>query len=131
MPVLPPELALSFQSQKDRSSAQYCLVTREHTLKAIEALVAKPAGGWSASERAAFPHMTNGVPDPPHQRVGRWAFLFAEELAEVHRLVAGPHPLSDIELQEALYLAGRLLATVTGLPLDQVDDFRLARNANR
>jgi hypothetical protein len=43
----------------------------------------------------------------------------------VHRLVERG-ALSDIELRQALYLAGRLLATVTGLPVDQVDQFDLA-----
>lgn len=131
MPVLPPELTRTFQGQDDRAGARLRLAERHRTLNAIEALAAKPISGWSASERAAFPPMTNGVLDPPHQRVVRWASLFAEELAEVHRLVAGPVPLSDIELQEALYLAGRLLATVTGLPLDQVDDFALAQRDHR
>lgn len=94
-------------------------------LKAIEALASKPEAEWSSSERAAFPSATNGIPDPPHQRVARWVSLFAEELAEVHRLVAGPRPLSDIEIQETLYLAARLLATVTDRPIEHVDDFKV------
>lgn len=58
--------------------------------------------------------------------MSRWASLFAEELAEVHRLAASQQPLSDMELQEALYLAGRLLSTVTDWPIDRVDDFTVA-----
>lgn len=125
MPLLPPELARPFNGQEERSDARHRLVERDLTLKGIETLATKPAGHWSAPEGAVFPDTTNGVADPPHQRVARWASLFAEELAAVHRLVATSRPLSDLELQEALYLAGRLLATVTGLPINQVDDFRL------
>lgn len=124
MPLLPPELARPLQSEEERKAARHRLAERDRTLRTIETLATKPAGDWSASERAAFPDTTNGVPDPPHQRVARWVSLFAEELAEVHHLAEGRRALSDIELQEVLYLAGRLLATVTGLPLDQVDDFR-------
>ncbi|MGH9126783.1 MAG: hypothetical protein ACRDZ8_18940, partial [Acidimicrobiales bacterium] len=76
-------------------------------------------------ELAAFPSMTNGVADPPPLRLARWASLFGEELAEVHRLAGGSTPLSDIELQEVLYLAGRLLSTLADRSLNRVDDFRL------
>jgi hypothetical protein len=94
-------------------------------LRVIEELANKPAAAWSASELSAFPNTTNGVSDPPHQRVSRWTNLFAEELAEVHRLVGGARPLSDIELHETLYLAARLLATVTDWPLADVDNFKM------
>lgn len=129
MPLLPPELAQTFQNQQDRATARQRLAERDRTLKTIEKLSRQPASDWTTSERAAFPDTTNGVVDPPHQRVARWASLFAEELTEVHQLVEGPRPLSDLELQEALYLTGRLLATVTGLPIKQVDNFRLPLNS--
>jgi hypothetical protein len=87
--------------------------------------VNRPDEAWSSSDLAAFPHSTNGVADPPKQRVSRWAHLFADELAEVHRLVTGTRQLSDIELQETLYLAGRLLATVSDWPIEKIDNFRI------
>ncbi|MDA8047722.1 MAG: hypothetical protein M0Z30_21235 [Actinomycetota bacterium] len=31
----------------------------------------------------------------------------------------------DVELQESLYLAALLLSTVTGRPIDEVDDFQI------
>jgi hypothetical protein len=52
------------------------------------------------------------------------ASIFADELGEVHRLV-DRGALSDLELRQALYLAGRLLATVTDLRLNDVDRFAL------
>lgn len=126
MPLLPPELAHPFHSPAQRAAARDLLVRRDGTLRFIETLASKPATAWSPAELAAFPNVTNGVADPPPQRVSRWASLFAEELAEVHRLAAGKAPLSDMELQEALYLAGRLLSTVTDWPIDRVDDFTVA-----
>ena len=123
MPLLPPELAHPFHSHAQRAAARDRLVHRDGTLQLVEALASKPATAWSLAEKAAFPSMTNGVADPPPQRVARWASLFAEELAEVHRLAASKQPLSDMELQEVLYLAGRLLSTVTDWPIDRIDDF--------
>lgn len=124
MPLLPPELARPFRSETERGAAQRLLVQRDRILRAIEELANKPASAWSRSELTAFPHVTNGVPDPPPQRVSRWASIFAEELTEVHRLVSRQR-LSDVELQETLYLAGRLLATVTDLSIDEVEQFTL------
>jgi len=125
MPLLPPELTRPFQNQQERATARQRLAERDRTLKTIETLAHEPASDWSTSQFAAFPNSTNGVIDPPKQRLARWASLFADELTEVHELVAGGRLLSDLELQEALYLAGRLLATVSGLPIKQVDDFQL------
>lgn len=126
MPLLPPELAHPFPSQAQRAAARDRLVRRDSALRLIEALASKPATAWSPAEQAAFPSVTNGVADPPPQRVSRWASLFAEELAEVHRLAARQQPMSDMELQEVLFLAGRLLSTVTDWPIDRIDDFSVA-----
>ena len=125
MPLLPPELAHPLQDQDERAAARHRLSERDSTLQAIEALARRPASAWTSRERAAFPGSTNGVVEPPEQRLSRWASLFAEELTEIHRVAAVSRPLSDLELQEALYLAGRLLSTVTGLPINDVDGFRL------
>jgi hypothetical protein len=94
-------------------------------LRGLEQLARKPAVLWSPSELARFPKRTNRVADQPFVRLPRWASIFADELGEVHRLVEGG-ALSDVELRQALYLGGRLLATVTGLRLDDVDRFSLS-----
>lgn len=125
MPLLPPELAQPFQDEHERAGARRRLVERDTTLRAIEILASKAANDWTSFEDSAFPSITNGVADPPPHRVARWASLFAEELTEVHQIVEGARVLSDLELQEALYLAGRLLATVTGLSINDVDNFQL------
>jgi hypothetical protein len=125
VPLVPPELARPFRSHAESAQARQRLEERHRTLKLIEALAGKPDQAWTHAERAAFPSVTDGISDPPPQRVSRWASLFAEELAEVHRLATSRRPLSDIEIQEALYLAGRLLATVTDRPIDVIDDFQI------
>jgi hypothetical protein len=125
VPLLPPELTRPFPSDTERLSARRLVAQRDRTLQTIEELSNRPDSQWSSSELAAFPHTTNGVADPPKQRVARWANLFAEELAEVHRLVVGNRQLSDLELQETLYLAGRLLATVSDWSLDEIDNFTI------
>jgi hypothetical protein len=123
VPLLPPELTEPFRTDAERVKARVLIVQRNRLLQAIEELSDKPVSEWTPTELAAFPSTTNGVTDPAYQRVRRWASLFSEELTEVHRLVNGARPLSDIELQETLYLAGRLLATVTDWPIESVDEF--------
>jgi hypothetical protein len=123
--ALPGEVVRPYPSSAERDAARDQLRRRDATLLRIEALAEKPARAWSAAQRGAFPRETNRVAEPPRRRVARWASLFRDELAEVHRLAGGQRPLSDVELQEVLYLAGRLLSTVTDWPIDRVDDFKL------
>ncbi|HTT89544.1 MAG TPA: hypothetical protein VMF65_08300 [Acidimicrobiales bacterium] len=125
MSLLPPELDRPFSSHAERVAAREQLARRDATLRLIEALAAKPEPEWSPAELSAFPHTTNGVEDPAPRRTRRWSSLFAEEIAEVHRLGGSRRPLSDVELREALYLAGRLLSTVTDLPIAIVDEFKV------
>lgn len=125
MPLLPPELARPFRTRAERDAARDRLRQRDRILRYIETLGQKPEVDWTSRERDAFPNMTNGISDPPPRRVARWATLFAEELAEIHKLATLPRPLSDIELQEAVYLAGRLLSTVTERSIAEVDSFTI------
>jgi hypothetical protein len=125
VPLLPPELARPFHSQAERAAARTRMERRDQMLRSIEALANQQPAAWTSLQLAAFPDTINGVADPPPQRVARWASLFAEEIAEVHRIVSTRRLLSDIELQETIYLAGRLLATVTGWSIETVDDFRV------
>lgn len=124
MPLVPSELTRSFSSPAERADSLRQLQARARTLGLIEVLAKKRDEDWTAADRAAFRSLTKGIADPPQHRVTRWASLFAEELAEIHRLAAG-RPLSDVELREALYLAGRLLAIVTDRSIDAVDEFQI------
>ena len=126
VPLLPPELAHPLRNPAQRAEARPPCSKRRHF--AIDRGTRDQAGYGMVARRASR------LPDRDQRssrsaataRVSRWASLFAEELAEVHRLAAGKAPLSDMELQEVLYLAGRLLSTVTDWPIDRVDDFTVA-----
>jgi hypothetical protein len=120
LPLLPPDLTQPFPNETERTKARNLLGQRDHALRALEELARKPAAQWSRTELASLPQTTNGVPDPPPARLARWATIFSDELGEVHR-TANRRLLSDIELRQALYLAGRLLATVTGRSIDDTD----------
>ena len=122
---MPPELTQPFHTEAERAGGRSLLAQRDRVLQAFRHLAQKPAGLWSPAELARFPKGANGEQGLPFVRLPRWASVFADELREVHRLVERG-ALSDIELRQALYLAGRLLATVTGLPVDQLDQFDLA-----
>lgn len=121
MTLLPPDLAVPFSGADERRRAQQQLNDRAAKLLAMESLAATPQAGWSQEQLDFFPPNLNGIPDPPPGRLRRWASLFAEELTMFHELVQRSAPLSDLELREAVYLAGRLLAPVLGVHLDEVD----------
>lgn len=126
MPLLPPNLERPFSDGTERAAAHKLLRCRDALLKAIETLARVPVDQWSSDQYTAFPHSTNGVPDPPPERLARWANIFGDELQEVHELAVRQR-LDDAELRRALYFSGRLLATVTDLPIDMVDGFDLPR----
>jgi hypothetical protein len=121
VPLFPPDLVQPFQSAAQRRDARELLEARARTLRSIEELAAKPATEWTESELAWFPHSVNGIPDPPPTRLIRWVSLFSEELEEVHRLAERPLLLGDVELRQALFLAARLLATVTDRAVADID----------
>ena len=123
MPLLAPDLAKPFPNDPERDTARRLLEQRDHLLAKIQQLARTPANQWPPADIDRFPTTTNGVPDPPPARLARWATIFADELTTIHTVARG-RPLSDIELRQALYLAGRLLATVTGRPLNNVDHFQ-------
>jgi hypothetical protein len=60
------------------------------------------------------------------QRAARWRSLFADEIAHLERAVTlassegSAARVSDTDLRSAVYLAGRLLATLYGQPLEHV-----------
>jgi plasmid maintenance system killer protein len=81
--------------------------------------------GIVPAKQSSSPSVTNGVADPPPQRVSRWSSLFTEELVEMHRMAASQQPMSDTEPQQILYLAGRLLSTVTYWPNDRIETLKV------
>jgi hypothetical protein len=99
-------------------------VKRDNLLRSIEAAAQKPLSDWSPSELAIFPPMTNGMREDPSEKVKQWRSLFAEELREVHRL-ASMAAVSDIELKQGLFMAGRILMIVTGKAANEIDNITI------
>jgi hypothetical protein len=124
MTLLPPNFAEPYSSFSEREQARQRLVKRDKLLRSIEAVAHKPLSQWSPSELASFPPMTNGMREDPIEKLNRWRTLFAEELREVHRL-ASMTAVSDIELKQGLFMAGRLLITVTGRAADELDNITI------
>jgi hypothetical protein len=81
-----------------------------------------PRNGAVDSLRAA-PPITS---ETASQRLNRWRDVFADELSDLERAVSaasrlgGLGGLADIDLRTAVYLAGRLLATLYGVPASQI-----------
>ncbi len=121
MKSMPPDLAIPFSGPDERLRARQTLIERAAKLAALESLASTPAHQWTEEQRGFFRPDLNGFPDPPPDRLERWVAVFGDELSMFDDIVQRSAPLSDIELREAVYLAGRLLAPVLGVHLDEVD----------
>lgn len=126
MSLMPPDIAQPIQTEADRVAMRNLLGQRDRKLRSIEKLAHTRAAQWTPDEIVLFPNTIAEEPNPPYSRLERWAAVFAEELEEVHRLAV--RPLSDIELRQTLYLTGRLIATVSGRAIGDVDNFDIEIN---
>ena len=126
MPLTPPELARPYASAADKDADWQRLQRRAEALKELTKLPDIPAAQWpttTADRLRAAPPITN---ETMTQRVTRWRIVFADEIANLERAVTiassqgGSTTVADIDLRSALYLAGRLLASLYGVPIDQV-----------
>ena len=126
MPLSPPELGLPYASPADKDADWRRLVQRVETLADLRKLPDVPQPQWPpwASERLQAAPPIAG--EASSQRVARWCGLFAEEIAHLEHAVTvassegGAAWVSDTDLRSAVYLAGRLLATLYGQPLEEV-----------
>lgn len=123
--LLPPDIATPFRNSEERAKARDRLEARDQTIRAIADLASISPDRWTSATHAVFPDRFNGVPDPASDRLNRWMNLFSEEIDEVHHIATCEHPLGDVEVKQALYLAARLLATVTDRTIDDVDKIDL------
>lgn len=123
LPLLPPEITQPFSSDHERYEVAARLRKRDNTLRMIERLADKPDALWSGEERQAFPSSISGYIEPPIERIRRWRNIFFEELSMLHRRVDQSLPYEDVELREADYMAARLLSTVSGLRIEDIDQF--------
>lgn len=126
-PLLPRELSAPYASPAEKESDWQRLVQRAGTLRELAALGDVPEEQWPHSGAVdalrAAPPITS---ETTSQRLNRWRSVFADELSDLERAVStasrlgGYANLADIDLRSAVYLAGRLLATLYNVPVSQV-----------
>ena len=126
-PILPRELSMPYASPAEKASDWQRLLQRAGTLRELAALGDVPEEQWPHAEavdslRAAPPITSETV----SQRLNRWRDVFADELSALERAVSaasqlgGYANLADIDLRSAVYLAGRLLATLYDVPISEI-----------
>lgn len=125
--LLPRELSAPYASPGEKESDWQRLLERAGTLRELAALADVPEDQWPHAEavdslRAAPPITT----ETASQRLNRWRIVFADELSDLERAVSAAYglggyvSLADIDLRSAVYLAGRLLATLYGVPASEI-----------
>jgi hypothetical protein len=126
MPLTPPDLARPYASPADKDADWQLLLRRADTLQELARLSGLPEDQWPADTAARLRAAPAIAGEPPSQRLPRWRTVFASELADLEQAVTaassqgGSTTVSDIDLRSAVYLAGRLLATLFGVAIDQV-----------
>jgi hypothetical protein len=123
---LPRELSAPYASPEEKASDWQRLLQRAGTLRELAALGDVPEGQWPDAEAVnllqASPPITN---ETAFERLNRWRAVFADELTALERAVSaasrpgGYGSLADIDLRSAVYLAGRLLATLYNVPISE------------
>ena len=126
-PRLPRELSAPYAGREEKASDWQRLLQRAGILRELAALGDLPEEQWphvrAIDSLRAAPPITS---ETASQRLNRWRTVFAEELSDLERAVStasqvgGYANLSDIDLRSAVYLAGRLLATLYDVPADEI-----------
>jgi len=127
VPLLPRELSTPYASPEEKASDWQRLLQRAGTLTELAALADIPEDRWPNAEAVktlqASPPITS---ETTLERLSRWRVVFADELTDLERAVSaasrpgGYDSLADIDLRSAVYLAGRLLATLYNVPVSEV-----------
>lgn len=123
---MPPELARPYASQAHKEADWQRLLQRSEALKELTELADIPESQWPgeiAFKMLAAPPITS---ETAAQRLIRWRSFFVSELADLERAVVvaasqgAATTVPDIDLRSAVYLAGRLLASLYGNPVGEV-----------
>jgi hypothetical protein len=126
MPLTPPDLVRSYASPAEKGADWQRLLQRAETLRELAGLAGTPEERLPADAAARLQAATPIAGEAPAQRLRRWRSVFASELADLDQAIlaassqGGASTISDIDLRSAVYLAGRLLATLYDVTLDQV-----------
>jgi hypothetical protein len=127
VPLLPRELSAPYASPEEKASDWHRLLQRAGILKELAALADAQEDQWPNTQAINLlrtsPPITN---ETALERLNRWRIVFADELADLERAVSaasrlgGSDRLADIDLRSAVYLAGRLLATLYNIPISEI-----------
>jgi hypothetical protein len=126
MPLMSPDLVRSYASPAEKNADWQRLLQRAETLRELARLAGTPQERLPADTAARLHAATPIAGEAPAQRLTRWRSVFASELADLDQAVlaasslGGASTISDIDLRSAVYLAGRLLATLYDVTMDQV-----------
>lgn len=125
--LLPRDLSAPYTSPAEKESDWQRLLQRAETLRELAALGDVPEEQWPPAVAVgwlrAAPPITS---ETASQRLNRWRDVFAAELSDLDRAISvasrlgGYASLADIDLRSAVYLAGRLLATLYGVPVSEI-----------
>jgi hypothetical protein len=123
---MPPELSRPYPSSAEKERDWQLLLQRAARLKEWAGLSETPETEWPEADVAALRVAPPITDETPSQRLSHWRRVFADELSELGTAVdaaataGGPGRITDLDLRSAVYLAGRLLATLYGVPADEV-----------
>ncbi len=126
MPLTPPDLARPYAGPAEKDADWQLLLRRAEMLQELTRLSGLPEDQWPAEVAAQLRAAPTVASEAPAQRLARWRNVFASELADLEQAVmtasshGGSVTVSDIDLRSAVYLAGRLLATLYSVVIDQV-----------
>jgi hypothetical protein len=126
MPLTPRDLVRSYASPAEKGADWQRLLQRAETLRELAGLAGTPEERLPADAAARLQAATPIAGEAPAQRLRRWRSVFARELADLDQAIlaassqGGASTINDIDLRSAVYLAGRLLATLYDVTLDQV-----------
>ena len=125
MSLQPPDLSEPYSTEADRAGAREALVLYWFAIELLTKLAQQPADQWSNKQANVFPSsVPGGPPEPPQQRLARWANLYSDEIRITgdirNRLVHGGL-VADSELRGAIYLARNVIATAMGVLPSQAE----------
>lgn len=125
MSLEPPDIGEPYRTEAERAHARETLVLYWFALESLTRLARKPSDEWTSNQMDLFPSsVPGGPPEPPQNRLARWASLFSDEIRIVgdirNKLVHGGI-LADAELRGANFLARNVIATATGMEPSQAE----------
>ncbi len=118
----PPEIDRPFAGSDERAAAHAEFVRLGEIVRQV--LSAADAAVFPAWLTGELEKPTRGVERPAVDRLNRYRVIFAEELATLTDAVnrERQRPLDDFSLHAGLYLAERLLASLLGCPIGELQE---------